>query len=535
MSFERPPGPPPSSQQELSSRNLNEPCPPYQEKPQPSQNFEESFKIEKPRYNDIPFAVFFLLVVAGFIVVAGITLHAMKSTWSFQGSIYSTENYFTLNANTAVLFGFVVVISVVLSIILLVIARLFSRWFIILGLTLNVILGLATSIYYFVMHYYSAAIVFLVFTLITAWAYWLARLRIPFSATVLEITIDVMKRYKSTLLVSFLGVIVSGAFSAFFLMVVVATYIKYNPNEDNPACDLSGGSCSTSKMIGLLVFVFFSGYYISEVIKNVIHVTISGVYGTWYYLSGSDQGEPRFPALGAFKRAMTYCFGSICEGSLIVSILQLIRLMITILRSNAMANDNSCAACGFLLLDMIVGFIEMLVRYFNQYAYIYIALYGKKYVAAAKETFQLLRFKGMDTLINDCFIGTSVQLFSLFVAYVVALFTYIYLRYTNPEYNSDGLYYAPLIAFSFLVAGQITRVSLTVIDSGVSTFFVALAKDPEVFQMTNRDRFDEIFRNYPQVLNKLLSSDDVQQQSLTQELYAPPQEPYYQQPQYGRT
>ena len=48
--------------------------------------------------------------------------------------------------------------------------------------------------------------------------------------------------------------------------------------------------------------------------------------------------------------------------------------------------------------------------------------------------------------------------------------------------------------------------SLVVLESGVSTFFVALAKDPEVFQMTNRNRFDEIFRNYPQVLEKLTAN-----------------------------
>lgn len=480
---------------------------PYDEKPYHSENFDDAFKVEKPRFNDIPFAIFFLLVVGGFCAVAGITLHALSSTWSFQGgSIYSSSNTFTLNSNTAVLFGFVVVVSVVLSILILVFARCAAKLFITTGLILNVILGLGTAIFYFAKRYYSAAVVFLVFTLISALMYWRSRLRIPFSANVLEITIDVMKRYKSTLVVSFLGVVILGAFSALFSMVIVGTYVKFSPNENNPGCSASGGSCSQLKLIGVLVFVFFAGYFITEVIKNVIHATISGVYGTWYYLSGSDQGEPKHPALGAFKRAMTYSFGSICEGSLIVSILQLIRALVRILRSNALGDNELCAACGYLILDWILGFIEWLVQYFNHYAYIYIALYGKKYTKAAREVVQLLRFKGMDALINDCFINTSVNLYSMFVAYVVSLLTYLYLWQTAPAYNSSGNYYAPLIAFSFVVSGQISRVSLTVIESGVSTFFVALAKDPEVFQMTNRDRFDEIFRNYPQVLNKLVSN-----------------------------
>ncbi|KAM9940240.1 hypothetical protein OXX80_000295 [Metschnikowia pulcherrima] len=529
MSYERPQVPPPGHQDYENQQNGG-----YIEKPTGSENYDEAFKVEKPKINDIAFAIFFLLVVAGFIAVAGITLHAMQQTYSVQGgSIYSSSSAFTFNSNTAILFGFVVVISVVLSFLLILFARLHAKFFITSGLILNVILGLGTAIYYFVSHYYSAAIVFLVFTLITAWCYWSCRSRIPFSATVLEITIDVMKRYKSTLVTSFLGIIVSGAFSALFSMVVVATYIKYSPDDSNPGCSVDGGSCSKSKLIGVLVFVFFAGYYISEVLKNIIHVTIAGVYGTWYYLANSDQGEPKHPALGAFKRAMTYCFGSICFGSLIVSIIQLIRGLVQILRNNAMGNGDVCAGCGYLILDFIIGIVEWLVRYFNHYAYIYIALYGKNYIASARETFQLIRFKGMDALINDCFVNTSIQLYSLFVAYVAALFAYLYLKFTKPEYNSDGGYYAPVMAFTFLIAGQITRVSLTVIESGISTFFVALARDPEVFQMTNRDRFDEIFRNYPQVLEKIFSKDE--QHEMQQQQQQQQNGPYYQQPaQYGR-
>lgn len=522
MSYNRPQGPPPGDDYE------NQGLPSYNEKPQASENFDDAFKVDKPKYNDKFWALFFLAVLVAFLVLSGFVLNAMRQTWDFQGgSIYHSSNGFSMNANTAVLFGFIVVVALVLSFLLLLFARMAARIFITTGLILNIVLGLGTAIFYFVEKYYSAAVVFLVFTLITAWCYWSCRSRIPFSATVLEITIDVMKRYPSTLVVSLIGIIVSGAFSAFFSMVIVGTYIKYNPDSNNPACGVSGGSCGKGSLIVALVFVFFAGYYISEVIKNVIHVTICGVYGTWYYLASSDQGEPKHPALGAFRRAMTYCFGSICEGSLIVSLLQLLRAFIQILRSNAQGNGDLCASCGFLILDWIVGFIEWLVRYFNHYAYVYVALYGKKYTKSARDTFQLIRFKGMDALINDCFVNTSLNLYAMFVAYVVALLAYFYLRFTKPAYNSDGGYYAPVMAFGFLIAGQVTRISLTVIESGISTFFVALAQDPEVFQMTNRDRFDEVFRNYPQVLNKLISKDDTQHQNgQVQPQYAP----YEQQP-----
>jgi hypothetical protein len=489
-----------------TSPDMENPVSTVYEKPFASGTFEESFKVDKPRFNDWPFTIFFLAVVAGFIAVAGITIHAFSSTYGFQGSsIYNNPNSFTINTNTIILFVFVVAVAMVLSFLILLFARLAPRVFITAGLILNIILGIGTAIYYFVVHYYSAAIVFLVFTLISAWFYWSCRHRIPFSATILEITIDVMKSYPSTLITSFIGIIISTAFSILFSIVLVTTYVKFDANPNNEGCDATGGGCSQSKLIGVLVFVFFAGYYITEVIKNVIHVVIAGIYGTWYYLANSDEGAPKHPALGAFKRAMTYCFGSICFGSLIVSLIQLVRGLVNIVKNNAFGNGDICAGCLLLCLLAILSVVEWMARYFNHYAYCYVALYGKSYIRSAKDTVDMLRYKGFDAMINDCFINTSLNFYALFVAYLVALLAYLYLKLTKPAYNDGGSYTAPVVAFSFLIAGQITRVSTVVIESGISTFFVALAKDPEVFQMTNRDRFDEIFRNYPQVLEKITS------------------------------
>ncbi|EER31516.1 conserved hypothetical protein [Candida tropicalis MYA-3404] len=478
----------------------------YYEKPVPAENFDDSFKIEKPKFNDWPFAIFFWLVVAGFIAVAGITLNALRETYGFQGgSIYGSGNTFTLNTNTIILFAFIIVMAIVLSAAIIIFARVAPKAFIVSGVILNVVLGVGTAIFYFVERYWSAAIVFLVFALFGAWCYWRARHRIPLSATILATVIDVMKMYPSTLVTSFIGLIISAAFSVLFSVVIVATYVKFDPNNSNEACSVGGGSCSKSKLIGVLVFVFFAGFYISEVMRNVIHVVIAGIYGTWYYLANSDQGAPKHPALASLKRALTYCFGSITFGSLIVSLIQLLRQLISILRSNFAADGNGWGVCGMIILDFVVGFIDWLVRYFNKYAYCYVALYGKSYIRSARDTFDLLRFKGMDALINDMFINTALNLYSLFVAYLVALLAFLYLKFTKPEYNSNGDFYAPVIAFAFLIAGQINRISLTVIESGTATFFVALAKDPEVYQMTNRNKFDEIFRNYPNVLEKITS------------------------------
>ena len=97
----------------------------------------------------------------------------------------------------------------------------------------------------------------------------------------LQTAIDVAKHFGHVFMVSFMGGVVALCAGAWFAVTFVAVYIKYSPSNDNPACRVNGGSCSSGKLVGILVFVVFSFYWLTEVIKNVMHVSVSGVYGSW--------------------------------------------------------------------------------------------------------------------------------------------------------------------------------------------------------------------------------------------------------------
>ncbi|KAK9457938.1 plasma-membrane choline transporter-domain-containing protein [Dipodascopsis uninucleata] len=475
-----------------------------EKRPQNGPTFEDEFKVEKPKWNDVWATILFLAVLAGFIVVSGISLNAYRGTKDFNGNgIYGSTQTFSLNTNTVVLFAFVIVISLVISVLYFWLARMFTKQFIWITGIINVILGFATAIYYFAEHYYSAAIVFLLFALFGAYCFISWRSRIPFATLVLQTIMDVTKSHPSVLVTSLLGTIVASAFGAWFALTIVAVYMKYNPTDGNEGCNSSGGGCSHAKLIGILIYVTFCGYYISEVIKNVIHTTVSGVYGTWYFCSRSAQGMPRWPALGAFKRSMTYSFGSISFGSLIVSIVQLLQQLASWGQQAAQQDGNTMAMVLFCVLRCFIGVLNWAVQYFNHYAYCYIALYGSAYLPAAKETWNLIKDRGIDALINDCLIDPVLNLGSTFVAYVAALFAYLYLKYTNPAYNSSGNYNAPVIGFTFVIALQICHIATVPIKSGTATFFTALARDPEVFRMSYPELYDQLLRSYPKVRERI--------------------------------
>jgi hypothetical protein len=243
------------------------------------------------------------------------------------------------------------------------------------------VFGLGTSIIYLARGWYSAGIVYLIFTVfyIICFISWIPR--IPFSVLMLQTVIDVSKNYGHVFIVSLIGGITATAFGAWFSVTLVAVYAKYYPG--NAACDTQGG-CSKAKVIGLVVFVTFAAYWITEVIKNVIHVTISGVYGSWYFCAQKPGGFPKGSTGGAFKRSMTYSFGSISFGSLLVAIIQLLRQACSIARQNEAAQGNIVGQIAFCILGCLIGILDWAIQFINEYAFSYIALYGKAYIPAAK-------------------------------------------------------------------------------------------------------------------------------------------------------
>ena len=85
---------------------------------------------------------------------------------------------------------------------------------------------------------------------------------------------------------------------------------------------------------------------------------------------------------------MTYSFGSISLGSLLVAIIQFLRQLCTIAQRSSSGDGNLVGSIMFCVLGCLIGILEWAVEFLNRYAFSYIALYGKSYIAAAKDTWK---------------------------------------------------------------------------------------------------------------------------------------------------
>ncbi|KAG0693390.1 plasma-membrane choline transporter-domain-containing protein [Suillus ampliporus] len=451
--------------------------------------FEDGRFKAKKRVNDIFFLILFILQFVGFFVIAGIALSGYVSDNGLGGGVGNGSQVgssVTLNRHTAYLLLFVTAAGLVLSLAYLMLARIFTRALMHITLVLSIILNIGICIYYWTTGYYSGAIIFTIIALFSIFAYFGFRSRIPLASLLLQVVMDVSKHHKSVYVVAFIALILQAALSV---------YTKWTPG--NPSCG-NGSSCSGSTVAGLVFYAVFSYLWTSQVIGNVALATLAGgAYGSWYYFGPLDQGQmPKHPTLSAFGRASTLSLGSIAFGSLIVTILEIVRLILNAARNNANAQGSFVEACLACCAELIVGCIEGLVRYFNRYAYIEIALYGKPYIQAAKDTWTMFKDRGIDALVNDSLVGMTLMWGAYAIGLLCSLFGYLYLRLTHPAYNADGQYTAPVVLFSFIIGLQCSLTMSTAIEAGVSTIFVGLGEDSASISYA----LQLIARTYPRVV-----------------------------------
>ena len=128
----------------------------------------------------------------------------------------------------------------------------------------------------------------------------------------------------------------------------------------------------------------------------------------------------------------------------------------------------------------------------------------------------MLKQRGIDALVNELLIGPVLTMQvefqpenliarlihdrgATFIAYACALLAYLYLLFTDPEYNRDGSFTVVIVAFAFLIGLQICNIFTTPLSSGVETLMVASAWDPEVLMRDHPDLYARMIAVYPKV------------------------------------
>lgn len=176
---------------------------------------------------------------------------------------------------------------------------------------------------------------------------------IPFAASNLKTAVIAVRANLGVTLVGLFLVFVAFVWTAIWLLSLTGVYVQMVPRNDK-VCD--------SRLNGWVALLFLLSYYwTQQVIKNMIHVTVAGVVGTWWFNPDEASSMCSRSIYNSFLRSATTSFGSICLGSLLVSIIQVVHHLL--LQARREGEDNIL----FCVLDCLVSILEKVAEFFNKW------------------------------------------------------------------------------------------------------------------------------------------------------------------------
>jgi hypothetical protein len=287
--------------------------------------------------------------------------------------------------------------------------------------------------------------------------------RIPFAAANMKTAITAVRANFGVVFFSYLSLVIIFLWSIWWSIATLsATFVISGCN--------AAGECQ-SETSGIIIFLFMvSFFWTVQVARNVVHVTVAGTVGTWWFDPLTASSCCSRGVRDSWFRAMTFSFGSICFGSLIVAVIQAFKEMVHQMREQ---DDGILACCA----ECLLGCIESLVEYFNAWAFTYVGLYGYSFMEAGKNVMTLFRSKGWTTIVTDNLVDSALGMVSIGMGVLTGV-TALFLA------SVTGMDLAIAIPFciGFVIGLALCSTLFSVVSSAVNTVVVCYAEAPNEFQ-----------------------------------------------------
>ena len=241
--------------------------------------------------------------------------------------------------------------------------------------------------------------------------------------------------------------------------------------------DIVASNCSYQiNTLSVLLFCL-SYFWTFQVLSGILHVTVAGVVGTWWFAPEETAGVWSVTIQDAFARATTSSLGSVCLGALLTSVIQ---VLYQLCRTTSRRLRYSFLLC---VLECILGFLDRIVCYFTQYATVYVGLYGYDFLTAGQKTATLFAARGWTTIINDDLVARVLWLSSWVVGAMTGTIGLI-LSHLHPVWTEDlgSAQVAVVFLICFLIGTGTANIVTSIVASAVNTIVVAFCEAPLDFE-----------------------------------------------------
>uniref|UniRef100_A0A671KMV0 Choline transporter-like protein n=1 Tax=Sinocyclocheilus anshuiensis TaxID=1608454 RepID=A0A671KMV0_9TELE len=210
------------------------------------------------------------------------------------------------------------------------------------------------------------------------------------------------------------------------------------------------------------------------------HCTLAGAFASYYWAFSKPADIPTFPLIQSFMRALRYHVGSLAFGALILTLVQIVRIILEYLDHKFKEAQNPCTRFIMCCLKCCFYCLEKFIKFINRNAYIMIAIYGKNFCVSAKNAFSLLESSVHTSDLWSFMCELKLMTSGLFSG-VLAFFFFsgrIQTPGTTFETAALNYYWMPIITVVF-GAYLIAHGFFSVYNMGVDTLFLCFLEDLE--------------------------------------------------------
>uniref|UniRef100_A0A8C1HLH4 Choline transporter-like protein n=1 Tax=Cyprinus carpio carpio TaxID=630221 RepID=A0A8C1HLH4_CYPCA len=237
-------------------------------------------------------------------------------------------------------------------------------------------------------------------------------------------------------------------------------------------------------LFNLQIYNVFAFLWCVNFVIALGHCTLAGTFASYYWAFSKPADIPTFPLIQSFMRALRYHVGSLAFGALILTLVQIVRIILEYLDHKFKEAQNPCTRFIMCCLKCCFYCLEKFIKFINRNAYIMIAIYGKNFCVSAKNAFSLLMRNIIRVVVLDKVTDLLLFFGKLLVVGGVGVLAFFFFsgRIQTPgttfETAALNYYWMPIITVVF-GAYLIAHGFFSVYNMGVDTLFLCFLEDLE--------------------------------------------------------
>uniref|UniRef100_A0AAY4DSW9 Choline transporter-like protein n=1 Tax=Denticeps clupeoides TaxID=299321 RepID=A0AAY4DSW9_9TELE len=243
-----------------------------------------------------------------------------------------------------------------------------------------------------------------------------------------------------------------------------------------------GGETAYHKyLIGLQFYNVFLFFWCANFVTALGQMTLAGAFASYYWAFNKPKDIPACPIFASLGRALRYHTGSLAFGSLILAIIQVIRVLLEYLDYKLKGAQNKFAKFLLCCLKCCFWCLEKFIKFLNRNAYIMVAIYGKNFCTSARDAFFLLMRNVIRVAVLDKVTDFLLFLGKLLIVGLVGIFAFFFFSGRVKAFESTAptlnYYWVPILVTigSYLIAHGFFSVYAMCVD----TLFLCFLEDLE--------------------------------------------------------